>query len=277
MNNKSTMISIITVCYNEEKNIRKTIESVLSQTCEDFEYVIKDGNSTDVTNNIINEYKKIFNKREIVFKHIVENDDGIYAAMNQASESCEGEYFLFLNAGDILYDSMTLNNVIRKMEDREVDVFYGDSLMKSEEGECLFRADMSLINRRMPFCHQACFIKRTLFEKIKYDVRYQICADYDLILKLYEKKALFQDLKQILCIYDMNGVSSTQFIKKRKEHENILYEHELSNCISRFFFMAEAYIKVMAYKVLPKRTLSYMKKIYMRKIKHYEFGEDENY
>lgn len=270
-------ISIITVCYNEEKNIRKTIESVLEQQSEKYEYIIKDGNSTDSTNSVVEEYKESFLQKGIVLKHFINEDAGIYHAMNQASELCEGEYLLFLNAGDVLYDSMTLNSVIHKMKDREVDVFYGDSLMKNEEVECLFRADMGLINKRMPFCHQACFIKRALFEKIKYDIRYRICADYDLILKLYEKKVLFQDLKQILCIYDMNGVSSTQFITKRKEHENILYEHELSNCISRFFFMAEAYIKVIAYKVLPKRILSHMKKIYMKKIKHYEFGEGENY
>ncbi len=277
MNKKSPIISIITVCYNEENNIRNTIESVLCQECEDFEYIIKDGNSIDLTNNIINAYKERFSNRGIVFKHIVENDDGIYFAMNQASEFCEGEYLLFLNAGDILFDSTTLKNVIHKMEDRKIDVFYGDSLMKSEEGECLFRADMSLINRRMPFCHQACLIRSSLFDKYKYDVRYQICADYDLILNLYEKKVVFQNLKQIICIYDMNGVSSTQFIKKRKEHENILLEHELSNCIFRLFHMLEAYVKVIAYKIVPKKMLSCMKRIYMKKIKHYEYWEGEKY
>ncbi|MDD6812336.1 MAG: glycosyltransferase family 2 protein [Lachnospiraceae bacterium] len=269
------MISIITVCYNEEKNIRKTIESVLNQKCKNFEYIIKDGKSTDCTNPIVSEYKKKFEDKGIIFKHIIDDDEGIYFAMNSASEFCNGEYLLFLNAGDILFNSTTLRDVVNKIEYTEKDIYYGDSIMKDEVAECLFKADMNLINRRMPFCHQACFIKRSLFAEFKYDIRYKICADYELILKLYERNFSFQNLEQKICIYDMNGISSTQFINKRKEHENILWEHGLNNCFWSSVHMLESYLKTITYVIVPRRLLSYMKKIYMKKIKCYEYWEGE--
>lgn len=271
-------VSIITVCYNEQENIKKTLESVLNQQSNQFEYVVKDGESSDKTNEIIKQYEIKFINKGISFKHIIGRDMGIYDAMNKAVQSCTGEYLLFLNAGDLLCHQMVINKVIKEIESVNADIFYGDALMEEEGRKMLFRADMSLISKRMPFSHQACFINRERFEEIKYDTNYKICADYDLILKLFENHNRFKNVDSIICTYNMNGISSTKFVPKRKEHEKILKEHKLSN--SRFLsviYILEAYIKTIIQRIIPDSILYKLKNWYKVNIKHYHYWDGVMY
>ena len=80
----SFKVSVITVCFNAEKTIRDTIESVLSQSYTDFEYIIVDGKSKDNTNGIIAGFDDAFSAKGIEYKHVSEPDNGIYDAMNNA-------------------------------------------------------------------------------------------------------------------------------------------------------------------------------------------------
>ena len=87
-------ISVITVCYNSENTIERTIKSVLSQTYQDIEYIIVDGLSTDKTLEIVNKYK------DKIAKIISEKDTGLYDAMNKGIDNASGEYLMFLNSDD---------------------------------------------------------------------------------------------------------------------------------------------------------------------------------
>ena len=98
-------VSVITPCFNSGKTIRKTLESVLNQTYQNFEYIIVDGKSTDNTANIIKE-----NKAHIS-QWVSEPDTGIYNAMNKAVKMATGDYCLFLNAGDELYSTTTIEEL----------------------------------------------------------------------------------------------------------------------------------------------------------------------
>ena len=95
--NDRDLISIITICFNAEQNIAKTMESVLNQTYHNIEYIIKDGKSLDRTNEIIEQYKEKFEKKGIRFLHIIQEDQGIYDAMNQAINSITGQYVIYMN------------------------------------------------------------------------------------------------------------------------------------------------------------------------------------
>ena len=93
------LFSIITVCYNSEKTIRRTIESVLNQTCQDYEYIIVDGKSTDKTLDIVKEYEARFADK---LKYISEPDTGIYNAMNKGIALSDGSIIGIVNSDDWL-------------------------------------------------------------------------------------------------------------------------------------------------------------------------------
>ena len=97
--------SIVTVSYNSEKTIEETIRSVIFQSCKDYEYILVDGGSTDNTLNIVNNYKKYFNKI------ISEKDNGIYDAINKGIKVASGEIISILNSDDIYYSNNVLSDV----------------------------------------------------------------------------------------------------------------------------------------------------------------------
>lgn len=271
-------IAVITVCFNCENEIEKTIESVYAQKSIDYEYIIQDGNSMDDTVKRAERFKSLFAAKNISFSIYSQKDMGIYHAMNLAAAKCRAKYLLFLNAGDTLCHDNVFHilDIANKMDD--TDVFYGDSLMVDGDNIRLFKADMQLISYRMPFAHQACFVSRELFMNQMYNLKYLICADYDLVLNLHEKQCSFQYLNTIVCKYDMSGISSSSFVKKRKEHEKILREHKLnSGKLSFVIHMAEAYMKTILNAVLPRKILICFRKIYMDKVKHYKYWAGEIY
>lgn len=265
----SKKFSVITVCYNEEKTIKKTMESVLAQSCQDYEYVIKDGGSTDGTIDIIKEYEIVFADRGIPFRFFTGPDKNIYNAMNYGAENCQGDYLIFLNSGDVFYDGTVLEKAKAKMQGKDADVFYGDAVLEDDLGRAYFRADMKLIDKRMPFVHQASMVKRESFLAFRYNDDYRISADYDFFLTLYEKGCSFENLETIICLYNANGISSTCFVEKRKEHEDILYRHGKNRWDWHMKNMFEAYVKTLLNK-LPSKWTRRLKIWYKWKVKKYE-------
>ncbi len=113
-------ITIVTVCYNSEKTISKTIESVIGQTYRDIEYIIIDGASKDRTVEIVNKYRE---KHNIVL--VSEPDTGLYDAMNKAIVIANGKYILFMNSGDIFADEHVVQKMSTYLESEE-DIIYGN-------------------------------------------------------------------------------------------------------------------------------------------------------
>ena len=105
-------LSIITVCYNEP-NLEKTCKSIIEQTYQDFEWIVVDGGSNEQTQNIWNKYKNRINY------FISEKDSGVYNAMNKGIKQSNGEYLLFLNAGDYLFDKDALKITFDRVPSRE--------------------------------------------------------------------------------------------------------------------------------------------------------------
>lgn len=174
-------ISIITVCFNCEGLIERTIKSVIDQTHANIQYIIIDGGSTDNTLNIIKAYE---NKIDVTLS---ERDDGIYDAMNKGLEYATGDLVYFLNAGDYLCNNDVLKNVIEKLNaNPDSDIIYGDYIYYSDNSEkrCSgYRADIpDLLSRG--YCHQTIFAKKSAFTKCgKFNTGYKIYADFDWLLR----------------------------------------------------------------------------------------------
>lgn len=170
--------TIITVCYNAEKDIEATIKSVLSQTYGNFEYIIKDGESTDNTMDIVYNLTDQDNRVMI----IQGKDKGIYDAMNAAALSANGEYLLFLNAGDILADEDVLYKVSEYEAANSADIFYGDVIEIEREKKSLRvysqkNCKMWYYSLGACLCHQGMFCRKDLFSNKLFDLKYKVCAD----------------------------------------------------------------------------------------------------
>ena len=117
-------ISIITVSYNSEKTISKTIESVYKQNYQDFEYIIIDGQSNDKTLDIIKQYKTIFKEKMI---WVSEKDKGIYDAMNKGLKMASGEVVGLLNSDDFYTSRDILSTIYENFsKEKNIDAIYGD-------------------------------------------------------------------------------------------------------------------------------------------------------
>ena len=124
--------SIITVTYNAGAVLEDTIQSVITQTYRNVEYIIVDGGSKDHTLDIINRY------REHIHTLVSEPDKGLYDAMNKGIRLATGDYLCFLNAGDELHEDDTLQLMVHSITGTELpDVLYGETAIVDEEGHFL--------------------------------------------------------------------------------------------------------------------------------------------
>ena len=180
--------SIITVTYNAGAVLEDTIQSVITQTYRNVEYIIVDGGSKDHTLDIINRY------REHIHTLVSEPDKGLYDAMNKGIRLATGDYLCFLNAGDELHEDDTLQLMVHSITGTELpDVLYGETAIVDEEGHFLRMRRLSApenLNWKsfkdgMLVCHQAFFPRRELAEP--YDLRYRFSADFDWCIRIMKK------------------------------------------------------------------------------------------
>jgi glycosyltransferase involved in cell wall biosynthesis len=217
--------SIIVVCLNSGERLAQTMDSILKQNYDNYEIIVKDGCSTDGS---IGKLRNKYNDARI--KLYEENDSGIYDAMNQAVSHADGEYFLFLNTGDIFYNDSVLLEMSNEISSNDrPDIIYGNLYHRSLETVIY---SSPVINdfacyRNVP-CHQTCFYKWDMFCDRGYLPNYTVRADYEHFLYCYyEKKAIIKYTPIIVAEYEGKGFSETKENKKRskKQHREIVVRY----------------------------------------------------
>ena len=213
-----TLISVITVCLNSEADIERTIRSVLDQDGVDFEYLVKDGQSLDSTVRIAENYRNRFKKKSITYRIISQRDSGLYDAMNQAAGFASGEWIIYINAGDALYDNSVLSRLSSEISEG-VDVVYGDAVQLDNDKYKLLKAKgIETIKYINPICHQAALTRTTIVKKYRFDLKYPIAADFDLFLRLYlSNENSFKKLNFPVCIFRLGGISSSRVFQRERE------------------------------------------------------------
>ena len=172
-------ITIITVTYNAEKYLERTIKSIIEQDYPNIEYIIIDGASTDSTLEIIKKYEKY------ITHWISEPDRGIYDAMNKGIDVATGEWINFMNAGDSFCEQNTISRVLLENH-YDYDLLCGEHNLYLDDLYTHCKLDDNwAIHKKMPACHQSIFMKTLILKKYFFDLKYQIAADYDLIYKVY--------------------------------------------------------------------------------------------
>ena len=222
-------LSIITINLNNAKGLQKTIESVISQTFTDYEYILIDGGSTDGSVSIIEAYS------DKITYWVSEPDTGIYNAMNKGILQAKGEYCYFLNSGDTLYAETVLEKIF--YQNYTEDFIAGDLIKKypeknvKEKSIAYFRAkkgeNLSLFNLfigNIP--HQSVFIRRKLFDQYGlYNENYTIVSDWRFLVQtivFHGAKVKYIDL--IVANFDMEGLSNSCMDLLMEERRKVLEE-----------------------------------------------------
>jgi glycosyltransferase involved in cell wall biosynthesis len=223
MNSQKPLLTVITVVYNDVKNIERTMLSVLNQTYPFIEYIVVDGLSSDGTVVLIHRYKNR------ITRFISEKDEGIYDAMNKGLEMATGDYVLFMNSGDEFYANDTVDAVFAAADD--ADIYYGETEMITADGKSLgqrrHKAPEQFTWRDfkygMSISHQAIYIRRSLIEP--YDPRYQLSADIDWILRAAKKANTIVNVHRYVAKYTIGGMSKKRHRQSLAERFNIMKEH----------------------------------------------------
>lgn len=226
-------LTIITINYNNAPGLQKTMESVLTQTNKNFEYIVIDGASTDKSKEIIQYFDKLntaqFNDSTIQqFNITSEPDNGIYHAMNKGIKRAKGDYIQFLNSGDCLVDERVVEDVLNELPD--CDILVGNVVSFRPDGSKRYnknKKEVSLLTfYRGTIQHTSAYIRRSLFDKFGlYDENLKIVSDWKWYMQVTGlNKADVRFTDRYISLFDMTGISSTQLDKDKAERRRVLEE-----------------------------------------------------
>ncbi|MDA9146324.1 glycosyltransferase [Gammaproteobacteria bacterium] len=210
------LVTIITVVFNDKENIRKTIESVINQSVERWEYIVVDGGSTDGTLDIILEYQ------DRITKIISETDKGIFNAMNKGVRQATGQWINFMNSGDFFYSDTVIEDVFNGLSHlNNVSLIYGDKVTDGIHVPAVPPRN-AIESGGFFACHQSMFFRAP----ISYKENFQILSDFELILRLYaDKTRSFIYTPNIICNYADGGFSSVVRWRTRLERYYCLFRY----------------------------------------------------
>ncbi len=217
------LLSIITVVFNSENFLEKTILCVKSQTYDNIEYIIIDGNSSDSTLDIIKKYN------DFIDFWISEPDKGLYDAMNKGIEYAKGDFLWFLNSGDLIYSNNTVEEIFKNFTNS--DIYYGETMMIDHNGENIGMRRLKTpekltwksLKKGMVICHQAIIVKSILASK--YDLNYKFSADFEWVLKALKQSRKITNTHQIVAKYLQEGLSRKNIKNSLKERFNIMVKY----------------------------------------------------
>jgi glycosyltransferase involved in cell wall biosynthesis len=224
------LFSIITIVYNGADLIEGTMQSVFNQTFKDYEYWIIDGSSSDATLTIVKEYAQRY---PLSCRWLSERDKGLYDAMNKGLRVAKGDFVLFLNAGDHLFEPTTLEHLAAFITP-EVDVVYGETMLVNEARQKLgTRTDLThqklppqLTWRDMRFgmvvCHQSFLPRRAI---TPFYIENNLTADIDWVIKCLKQSRKTVNANTMIAAYLVGGVSKKRHRQSLKDRYWVLQKH----------------------------------------------------
>jgi len=216
-------LSVITIVYNNVRDIERTVLSVLNQSYANIEYLVIDGASNDGTMDILNKYEGQISRL------VSERDHGIYDAMNKGLALATGDYVLFMNSGDEIYASDTVEKIFAT--EPEADIYYGETEMFDENWNSLGQRRHQApehftwkdFKHGMCISHQAIYIRRSLTEP--YDRNYQLSSDIDWIIKAAKKAKKIVNVRMYVAKYLVGGMSKKKHRQSLEERFYIFSKH----------------------------------------------------
>lgn len=245
-------VSIITVCHNSEKTIERTVQSVISQTYKNIEYIVIDGNSSDRTIEILKRYE------DHIDCLISESDTGIYDAMNKGIQKATGDVVCFLNSDDIYASDIVIKTVVDQMQLENLEAIFGGVVFFRENNPSSiirtyhyshFHLDRFSYGW-MP-AHPATFISKPLIQKNGlFDTEFKIAGDFDYLLRLFKNNLFrYSCTNTILVKMQSGGISNKNLYSKFLLNKEIAHSCKKHQINTNFFKIYMRY---------PKKLLEYM-------------------
>jgi glycosyltransferase involved in cell wall biosynthesis len=222
--------SIITIVYNGASLIEGTMQSVINQSFTDWEYLIIDGASSDNTMAIVEKYQAQY---PFSISSISERDKGLYDAMNKGLKMAKGDFVLFLNAGDRLFDTHVLENVAAQIRP-DTDVLYGETmLVDGDRTHIGSRSNLTVqklppqlqwqhMRMGMVVCHQSFFAARRIAPPY---IEQNLAADIDWVIQCLKRSRGVVNTQLIVSEYLMGGVSKKRHQQSLKDRYHVLKKH----------------------------------------------------
>ena len=241
-------LSIITATYNSERTLRDTMESILNQTFQDFEYIIVDGASKDATLDIIREYEPRFQGK---MRYLSEPDKGIYDAMNKGFAMATGDVIGILNSDDFFTSEDVLQAVVDGFAGEYVDAVYADIHFVGTDDltKCVRYYSSSVFRPwMMRFgmipAHPSFYCRKAVYDQYgSFDTTYRIAADFEILLRLiFIHRIRTRYVKKDFVTMRLGGASTTGYGSWSlimKEHLQIMKRHEV---VTNRFLLSLRYI-----------------------------------
>lgn len=239
--------SIITVTYNAAAVVEPTLRSIISQSYDNYEFILVDGGSSDDT------VSKVLDSG-IKVSHIVsERDKGLYDAMNKGIKLATGDYLCFLNAGDSFHTPDVLEKMVEAIDGEALlpDVLYGETAVVDDKRQFVrmrrLQAPEQLhwtsFKQGMLVCHQAFFARRDIAPE--YNLSYRYSADVDWCIRVMKRAKKMLNVKITIIDYLQDGLSIQHHRASLMERFNIMCKHYgvLSTLMHHLWFILRALIK----------------------------------
>lgn len=231
------LVSIVTVCFNSEKTIRKTIESVLSQTYFNIEYLIVDGKSSDNTVDVAKEYEGVFAEKGIAYRIVSEKDNGIYDAMNKGIRMAQGSLIGIINSDD-WYEPHAVETAVNAFQEEPYDYFFADINLIKKDGTIIVkhsRHDRIVSSRH--WNHPTSFVPKKTYEDLGLYQCKEIYDDLDFYLRVRKAQKKIVIKNEILANFCVGGVSNEKSIKKCLQRCGIKYRCYKNNGYSPLYWI----------------------------------------
>ena len=235
-----TRFTIITPTFNSEKTISKTVDSVLGQSFQDFEYIVVDGKSTDKTLEILDNRRLEFEEKGVKLTIVSEKDNGIYDAMNKGIRLAQGEIVGIINSDD-WYEKDALQKVSNQYDESDFDLFYGDLRIWDENQNGQLKEKLIKTAKiRKPVVsrdwnHPTMFVRRKLYDKYQYRCE-SLHDDWDLYLRIRNGGYKIVVLNEIIANFRLNGTSHEKGFKKSIQRVKERYSIYRRNGYSRLYW-----------------------------------------
>ncbi len=257
--------TVITITYNAEKVVERTLNSVLNQTYEGVEHLIIDGASKDKTVTLADAYKQKSDTSGNGHKVIIQSepDHGIYDAMNKGLTQASGDYVVFMNAGDFFPSNDTLEQIAHRCQLNETPsaelpaVLYGQTNLVDNDGDYLRprrlqapeRLTWRSFRHGMLVCHQAFYARTDLAKNLQFDTRYRFSADVDWCIRIMheaERAGLaLSNTGIVVANYTEEGATTQNHQASLRERFDVMRRHYglLSTVLMHAWFVVRAFLR----------------------------------
>jgi len=240
-------LSILTIVKNDKKNLLISLESVLSQSLKNFEYIIYDGMSSDGTKFSVQKY---LNKN---IRYICRADKNYYDALNYSIKASSGDYVGILNAGDKYFSSNVLNKIYKKITTSNCDLLFGNLVYYNEKDYSTrvwnFKVtDLNLISA-LKIASPTLFIKKRVALSNPYNINYNISSDIDFNLRISKKKLNYIYLNEFIVLMKTGGLSTDPKFFFIKMMEDIIILKKYFKVFFIFVYLYKILIKLRTFKI----------------------------